>query len=187
MARKSSIKRLPPKIRQHIEQQLAADNLTLDELIADLQQRFPQAAQAGDLPSRSAVHRYGVKLERRLAAVKAATEAAKVITQHAGDDKDDRSEALTALIQSELIEAMMQLQDADDPEVDQQARVKLLSAAAKNIATLTRSSTSLKQFRADVEADLIKRQRQKLNELGKTGTVDPDILAHVLNAAYGEL
>lgn len=184
MARKSSIKRLPPKIRAYIEGKLTEDRCTLDELIADLQQRFPEAARANVLPSRSTVHRYKGKLQRRLDAVKAATEAARVITENAGDSKDDRSEALTALIQTELIESIIQLQDADGPDADPQKRVNLLSTAARNIATLTRSSTNLKKFRAEVESDLITRQREKLEELGESGEISAADLAKVLKAAY---
>ena len=81
--------------------------MTLDELIADLQAQFPSQAEAGELPSRAAVHRYGQKLERRLAAIRASTEAAKLIRAQAGDDLDARSEALTAMIQSELFESII--------------------------------------------------------------------------------
>ena len=72
MGRKSSIARLQPEVRAHIEAQLAQGSCTLDELIADLQARWP----SHDRPSRSAVHRYGQKLERRLSAIRASTEAA---------------------------------------------------------------------------------------------------------------
>lgn len=151
MGRKSSIDRLDPQIKAYIQAMLASGGVTLDELIADLQERFPVASKAGDLPSRSAMGRYGQKLERRLAAIRASTEAAKLIQAQAGDDKDARSEALTALVQSELFEAILLLQEADDPEADQAERVALLSKAAKNIATLTRSSINLKVFQARVE------------------------------------
>ena len=186
MARKSSITLLPAEVRAYIERALAAGGQTLDELIADLQQRFPTAVHT--LPSRSAVHRYGQKLERRLAAIRASTEAARLISEHAGDDKDARSEALTALVQTELFEAILALQEADDPEVDQAERVGMLSTAAKNIATLTRSSINLKEFQAKVEeatrARVLEEQRKKLDELGKTGEVAPEVLARVIKAAY---
>ena len=118
MGRKSSVSRLPVEVKGYIEAMLATGSQTLDELIADLQTRFPATATAGDLPSRSALHRYGSKLDRRLAAIRASTEAAKLIQAQAGDDKDARSEALTALVQTELFEAILALQDADDPEAD---------------------------------------------------------------------
>ena len=154
MGRKNSIDRMTPDVKAYIQAMLATGSQTLDELIADLQQRFPAEATAGELPSRSALHRYGAKLDRRLAAIRASTEAAKIIQAHAGDDKDARSEALTAMVQTELFEAILELQEAidgDDEKLDPATRVELLSKAAKNIATLTRSSVNLKEFQAKVE------------------------------------
>ena len=178
MGRKSSISRLPAEVRTFIEAQIGAGRCTLDELIAGLRERWPAEAQAGELPSRSAVHRYGHKLERRLTAIRASTEAAKLISAQAGDDKDARSEALTALVQTELFEAILSLQEADDPETDAAERVSMLSAAAKNIATLTRSSVNLKQFQAKVEEaarrTLLEEQRAKLEALGSKGGVTED-------------
>ena len=178
MGRKSSIDRLDPEIKAYIQAMLASGSMTLDELIADLQARFPAAATAGDLPSRSAVGRYGQKLERRLSAIRASTEAAKLIQAQAGDDKDARSEALTALVQTELFEAILALQEADDPEANPEDRVAMLSSAAKNIATLTRSSVNLKLFQAKVEKDtrerLLAEQRAALDAMGSKGGVTDD-------------
>lgn len=175
MGRKSSISRLPPEIKTYIEAMLATGSQTLDELIADLRARFPAAAVSGELPSRSAMHRYGNKLDRRLVAIKASTEAALMIRQHAGDSQDARSEALTALVQTELFEAILSLQEAEDSDLEPAERIAMLSMAAKNIATLTRSSVNLKQFQAKVEEDtrrkLLEEQRAKLDALGNKGGV----------------
>ena len=177
MGRKSSIDRLSMAVKAHIERRLAEGRMTLDELIAELRAEFPDEAADGELPSRSAVGRYGQKLERRLAAIRASTEAAKIIQAQAGDDKDARSEALTALIQTELFDAILDMQDADE-EVDSTERVGVLSAAAKNIATLTRSSVNLKKFQAEVEAaaraKLLDEQRAKLDAMGSKGGVTED-------------
>ena len=59
MGRKSTIDRMTPEAKAYIQAMLATGSQTLDELIADLQQRFPAEASAGELPSRSALHRYG--------------------------------------------------------------------------------------------------------------------------------
>lgn len=83
--------------------------------------------------------------------IRASTEAAKIIQAQAGDNDDARSEALTALIQTELFEAILNLQEMDDPDADPADRVAMLSSAAKNIATLTRSSVGLKQFQSKVQ------------------------------------
>ena len=178
MGRKSTVSRLPVEIKTYIEAMLATGGQTLDELITDLQVRWPAQAHAGDLPSRSALHRYGTKLDRRLSAIRASTEAAKLIQAQAGDDKDARSEALTALVQTELFEAILALQEADDTEANPEDRVAMLSSAAKNIATLTRSSVNLKQFQAKVEKDtrerLLAEQRAALDAMGSKGGVTDD-------------
>lgn len=167
---------------------MADGRLTLDEMIADLQQRWPAQAKDGLLPSKSALQRYGPKLERRLIGIKAFTDAGLAIKAHAKDDEDTRSAALTAIVQQDLFEAMMMLSDASDPEVDPAERVSLLNEAAKGIASLTRSSVTLKQYQAKVEADVRARlqaeQRDKLADLGRTGAVAPDVLALVIKAAY---
>lgn len=185
MGRKSSVDRLPEDIKAYIQGQLADGGMTLDELIADLQARWP----AHDLPSRSAVGRYGQKLERRLQAIRASTEAAKIIRAQAGDEMDARSEALTAMIQSELFESIIALQEAGDEEMDPGERVGLLASAAKNIATLTRSSVTLKKFQSEAEERgrkaALEEQRAKLDELGRSGQVDQETLQKVIQAAYG--
>ncbi len=169
MGRKSSIDRLDDNIKSYLQGQLADGSMTLDELIADLQERFPEESAAGELPSRSAVGRYGQKLERRLAAIRASTEAAKIIRSQAGDREDARSEALTAMIQSELFESIMELQEASDEDMPPAERVGLLSKAAKNIATLTRSSVQLKRYQeeaaAKARAELLAEQEQRLEEM----------------------
>lgn len=167
VSKRSSINRLPDEVKRHIEHRIAEGKLTLDELIQDLQSTFPE--HKAELPSRSAVHRYGQKLESRLAAIRASTEAAKIIREHAGDREDARSEALTAMIQSELFESILNLQEATDEEMPPEKRVGLLANAAKNIATLTRSSVTLKKYQeeaaAAARAELLAEQEVRLEEL----------------------
>lgn len=178
MGRKSSIIRLPEAIKSYIEGKLAEGQLTLDELISDLRARFPEQAEEGELPSRAAVHRYGQKLERRLSAIRASTEAAKIIRAQAGDKEDARSEALTAMIQSELFESIMALQEAGDEEMDPAERVGLLATAAKNIATLTRSSVTLKKYQSEAEERarkaLLAEQAAELDKTVQAGGMDED-------------
>jgi hypothetical protein len=155
----------------------------------DGQERFAAAASAKALPSRSALGRYGQNLERRLSAIRASTEAAKMISAQAGDDKDARSEALTALVQTELFEAILMLQEAGtDEEMDVGDRVGMLSNAAKNIATLTRSSVNLKKFQSEVEEatrrKLLAEQAEKLKAMPTKGGVTEDT-KQAIRAALG--
>jgi len=184
MGRKSTISRLDPEIKTYIEAMLATGSQTLNELISDLSDRFPAAARNGTLPSRSAVGRYGQKLERRLSAIRASTEAAKIIQAQAGDDKDARSEALTALVQTELFEAILNLQEADDTDADPGERVGMLSAAAKNIATLTRSSVGLKMFQAKV-TERAQAAAANVEKIAKKGGLSAEASAELRREILG--
>ena len=144
MARKSSIDGLPEDVRKWLEHALMEDNFTGYQLIVDL------LRESGHTISKSGLHRFGQKLERRMGAIKASTEAAKLIIDGSPDDQDARSEAVIAMVQTELFETILNLQEATDADVDPAERLKLLSAAAKNIATMTRASVVLKKHKLEV-------------------------------------
>jgi hypothetical protein len=110
------------------------------------------------------------------------------------DDQDARSEALIALVQSELFESIVNITEADDEELTHAERIDLLSSAAKNIATMTRASVHQKRHRLKLEIEaaarekLVKEQKAKLGELEKSGLVPGDAMARVIDAihsAYG--
>jgi len=189
MARKSTVSRLPPEVKTYIEAMLATGAQTLDELISDLRERFPAEAQAGDLPSRSALGRYGQKLDRKLSAVRDATQVAMLIQAHTGDDQDARSEALTSMVQTEMIDAFMQLQEADDLDEDGKPadpgdRIAMLSKAAKNIATLTRSSIGLKTFQSQARARA-KAAAETVDKIAKSGGLSGDAAEQIRREILG--
>ncbi len=142
MARRSSITGLPDDARKWLERALMGGQHGFVELESLL-------AERGFTISKSAIHRYGQKITKRFEAIKASTEAARMLTEGAPDDQDARSEAVIALVQTEIFEAMISLQEADS-ETDPAKRIGILSAAAKNIATLTRASVNLKRFQQDI-------------------------------------
>lgn len=144
MGRATSIDGLPDDVRTWLNQALTEANFTGYQALEEL------LREQGFAISKSAIHRYGQKIERRMAAIKASTEAAKLITEAAGDDQDARSEAVIALVQSEMFDSIIAIQEADDDELPAEDRLAMMSKAAKNIATLTRASIAQKQFKASV-------------------------------------
>lgn len=146
MPRRSSIDQLPKDVRAWLDGALVDGNFSdyrmLEEALSD----------KGFQLSKSVIHRYGQKLERRFAAIKASTQAARMLTEGAADDQDARSEAVIALVQTELFESIINLQEATDEDIDPAERITLLSSAAKNIATLSRASVNLKKFQSEVRA-----------------------------------
>jgi len=141
---------LPDEVRRWLDRALASGNFSGYEHLEAL------LREKGYTISKSAIHRYGAKLERKLAAIKSATEAAKLMADAAPDDQDARSGALTAMIQVELFETLVNLQEAADETTDPVERTKMLSVAAKNIATLTRSSINLKRYQVEARREAVK-------------------------------
>lgn len=169
MARRSAIESLPEEVRRWLDRALSSKGFAQYQLLEQ------HLRDKGHSISKSAIHRYGQKLERRLAAIKASTEAAKLIAEVTPDQADARSEALTSIIQTELFEALVNLQEAEDSELDPAERIGMLSSAAKSIATLSRSSVNLKRFQAEAEErgrqKLLEEQRAALDAMGSKGGV----------------
>jgi hypothetical protein len=98
MARRSTIEKLPEDVRRWLERALTESGFSgYNELESLLREQ-------GYVISKSAIHRYGQKIERRYGAIRAATEAARMLTEGALTIRM-RSEAVIALIQTELFES----------------------------------------------------------------------------------
>lgn len=179
MGRHSTIKALPKAVRAWLEGALLEGSSTYQQLEDVLREQ-------GFSISKSAIHRFGQPLLRRLAAIKASTEAARMLTEGAADDQDTRSEAIIALIQTELFESIVTLQEATDEKVDPADRVALLSKVAKNIATLTRASVNLKKFQQDLRERLAEKMQALEAEAAAPGSgLDLQTIRRIAQDVYG--
>lgn len=150
MAKRSKVEQLPDALKDWVRNALVKGNFAgYAALAEELRKHGAELGVVADV-SKSGLHRYGAKLERRLAAIKSSTEAAKLIAAQAPDDEDARSSAIISLIQTELFEAIVNLQEAEAAEPGE--RVALLSKAAKNIATLARASVGQKRHEIEVRS-----------------------------------
>jgi hypothetical protein len=145
VAQRAKITQLPQEVREQLDRELVKRGFSgydaLEKWLAGL----------GISIGKSSIHRYGSNLERRLAAIKASTEAAKLIADAAPDDADQRSGAVISMVQTEIFEILVALQDATG-EKDTMKKAKLLSTLAKNIATLTRASVHQKRHELEIRA-----------------------------------
>jgi len=102
---------------------------------------------------KSALHQYGQGLKKKLAAIETSTQAAQLIAQAAPDDRDQRSEAVMSLVQTELFNVLVNLQEAADCD-DPEGRLLVLGKTAKAIADLSRASVNQKKWSTQVQAKL---------------------------------
>ena len=137
-------------------------------------------AEQGYEIGKTAIHAYGQGLKRKLAAIRASTEAARLIAQAAPDDEDRRSEAVMSIIQNDMFDVLVNLQEAEDAPPDE--RIKLLSNAARAIADLSRASIAQKKHAASVQAKLDALLSEA--QTGQSG-LDVETLQRIRREVYG--
>lgn len=181
MPKRPAVEYLPDEVRSWLDKTLAEGNFSGYELLeAELKERGYQIGK-------SSIHRYGQKLEKKLAAIKASTEAARAIAEAAPDDADLRSSAVISLVQTEVFDVLVQLQEAEAME-DPLERLRLMRGAAKSIAELSRASVNQKKWQVSIEAKIREEERAKAAEAvtaaAKTGGATPELLK-IIHQALG--
>ena len=131
MPRRSKVLQLPEPIRDQLNSRLiAAGFANYEDLAAWLE------AQGFEI-SVSAIHRYGQTFEKRLSALRVATEQARAIAEATGDDEGRLGDALTSLVQQKAFEVLVDMDDVGD--------IDLVSLGTM-VSRLNKTSVSQKQF-----------------------------------------
>lgn len=145
MGQRSKVTQLPEDVRRQLDAELVKRGFSGYDALETWLQKL------GIEISKSSIHRYGRNLERKLSAIKASTEAARLIAQEAPDDAGLREGAVMSMLSTEIFEMMVRLQEAEDEE-DPVQRAKILSSLAKNIAALSRASVHQKRHELEIRA-----------------------------------
>lgn len=181
MGRKSTVDKLDPAVRKHIERRLRENRLTLDELIDDLQGTFPSAEH----PSRSALGRYRQSFDTMMEQVRQQEQMARIMVEELGENPDDTAGAL--LVQSVTTltnRVLFDSQNAEDLDIED---VRKLARAAKDI--MHTRKLSLEQ-RREVERmareKLIAEQETKLEELRGADGMSEHLESRIRNVLLGK-
>jgi len=176
VGQRSKVKQLPEDVRRQLDAALLKRGFSgYDALETWLH-------GLGISISKSAIHRYGQQLERRLSAIKASTEAARLIAEAAPDDADQRSGAVISMVQTEIFEILVALDEAAD--ADPMKKAKLLSTLAKNIATLTRASVHQKKHELEIRSKT-EAAADKVARLAKKGGMSASTVDEIKRAVLG--
>lgn len=172
--------RLAPEIRQWLEAELIRRGFSdYSALTEELARRLDAL---GEKPaSRSAVYRFGAKVEERIAALKRSTEIARAVTAEVGDDEGLLGDALLRVMQDRLLSAALEFQ-LDPTEVD-------LGDLSHAIASVTRASVQQKRHQIAVRdkvAAKLAELETKAQSDARSG-LDPDTLRRIREEIYGVL
>ncbi|ENV33933.1 DUF3486 family protein [Acinetobacter gerneri] len=178
MGRESSIDQLKPEDRQMLDRWLMDKGFCGYEEIAN------KLAEMGYLVSKSSVHRYGQKLEQKLAAVQASTQAAIMIADAAPDDSDMRSSAVLSLVQTELFNALIALQESENPDADPADRIMLMAKAGKGIAEIAKASVNQKKWESEVK-ERVQAAAKAVDKIAKKGGLSAETAAEIRKQILG--
>lgn len=166
MGRESAIDQLKP------EDKTMLDRWLMDKGFCGYEEIATKLAEMGYSVGKSSIHRYGQKLESKLAAVQASTQAAMMIADAAPDDGDLRSSAVLSLVQTELFNALVSLQDSNDPNASPADRIMLMAKAGKGIAEIAKASVNQKKWESEVKERVEKAAKAVANIAKKGGLSD---------------
>ena len=165
MGRKSTIKRLEPEARKHLEKLLREDRHTLDELLVAMREKFPNAEV-----SRSAIHRHRQGYEELVKGMREQQAIASLVVSELGENPDDKAGAL--LVQTiTTLTNQVALTAAGEGEVDVETVRKLARAAKDVIAARRVDRQERLAIRQEAREELLAEQRAKLEAMPNKGGV----------------
>src|SRR3989338_5280596 len=169
MGRKSSIHKLEPNVRSHIERRLREDRLTLDELIEDAR----QTSRGEQKPSRSAIGRYKVSFDEMSKRLREQQAMASLLVEELGENPDDRAGAL--MVQSITTLTTHAAKGAQIDEETTLDDVRKLARAAKDVLAARKVSRKERNaIQKEARDKLLEEQRAKLEAMPVKGGVTED-------------
>lgn len=172
MVARSAVTQLPDEIRAELDRRLVASGFGGYVQLSDW------LAEQGLEISKSSLQRYGSQFEKKLGALRVASQQAKAIAEAVGDDQNAMGEALVNLAQEKAFQVLM------DMDID--AETQDFSKLTRSIAELNRAAVQQKKFAEEVRAKV--EAKFKSLEEGATATgLDAETLNRVRQEIYGLL
>ncbi len=183
MAGKSSIKRLPPELREEFDRFLAsAVHLTIDDICGWLNERL-EAHGLEERVSRSAVGRYSQQFERVAAKIRATRELSAVFTKQLGEAAmNDSGRFLVETVRNLVFNISMakhgEAADTVDPK-----DAALLARAMKDLASAAKLSVDVElKIREEAKREAQAEMRRKLDAAVDGARLDPAVAEEALRA-----
>lgn len=162
MGRKSSVSRLEPTARKHLEKLLREDRLTLNELLAEMREKFP----AADV-SRSGIHRYKASFGELVGRMREIETAAGALVDELGDGVGDKAGSLLAQAVTTLAtNAALNAHSAEKVSIKEVSELARAARAAMQARTM-----SIKEREAIEEharRKLLAEQQANLQKIAKS-------------------
>lgn len=183
MPRVSKIAKLPENLRTWLRRAIVergyGDIVGLTEELNALCKEGGVAITLG----KSAVGEESKRIKRAQEAIRATTEAAKLIAEAAPDDGDNRSMAAMAIVQSEVFELLLQVRESETM-TDPVDRLAVMNDAALGLSRLSRSRVNQARWNTEVQAKA-QLAADKVGKLARKSGADPKTVAEIRATILG--
>lgn len=168
MGERSKVQGLPDATREALDQKLLQGGFAGYVQLQDWLR-----AQGYDI-GKSSLHRYGSRLEEKVAKLKASAERARALVEASPDVADNMAQATMRLLQEKLYVVLESMEDIDPDSID---LVKLSRA----MAPLVRASIAAKKHGEEVAAKMAEADKRVAEAAGSGafGSVTPEALAQI--------
>jgi len=171
MPKVSTIKRLPPEVRELING-LFDRGRTLDEILAALRE-----LDVVDV-SRSSLHRYKQRMDKITERIRRTQALAEAAVRTLGTVPESKTARANIEVMHSILMEMMESIDPSGEDADKAAidpmQGMLLAKALDHLAKAARNDAELTiKIREQVRKELEAEQRQKIDEAVETGGLDP--------------
>ena len=132
---------------------------------------------------KSAVGVESQRIKRAQEAIRATTEAARLIAESAPDEGDHRSAAAMAIVQSEVFDLLLKVRESDEIE-DPVERLGIMNEAALGLSRLSRSRVNQARW-ADELDKRAKAAAERVEKLAAKGGMDARTVAEIRASILG--
>src|SRR5579863_3519309 len=157
--RKDKIRLMPAELRAEFDRRI------VDASFRGYRDLTQWLSERGYYISFASLARYGKALDRKLEALKLATEQARIVVAATGAENDTINEGLMRLVQGDLFRVLVELKEADPDKVD-------INSLARNVASICRSSVQMRRVAEEMRSSLgrrVKRAERKVMAAARGG------------------
>lgn len=171
MGRKSSVDKLPPKVRRIVERR-ATDPAATSESVRD---ELTEALPEDQVPSSRALRRWFAKRDVVIARIKESRELARIFVQEIGERPDgDQGRANAEMLQALIQKAIHQLagdEDRDAKLAELLALAKMVKLSNEGGAVALRTAEKVE---AAARSKLLREQQEALKTIVREGGISAE-------------
>lgn len=179
----SKIAKLPPELRAWLHKAIVergfGDIVGLTEELNALCKEGGVAVSVG----KSAVGLESQRVKRAQEAIRATTEAARLIAESSPDEGDNRSAGAMAIVQSEVFDLLLQVRESEEI-TDPLVRLGVMNEAALGLSRLSRSRVNQARWNSEVEAKA-KAAAAAVTKIAKTGGLSTAQVSEIRSQILG--